>query len=528
MPLQPYSGPFTKNEVIHLLKRTTFGAKKADVDYFLTKSLSDAVDELLNPASVTPDPPVKEYQNSEMLTPDLIVPEGQTWVNDVNLEGEVQLYRMASFKKWMAGLMLHQDRSILEKMTLFWVNHFGNEAQVVQNANLLYYQDQLLRSLALGNFKDMVRAVTIDGAMLIYLNGQYNAATAPDENYARELQELFTLGKGPGSQYTEDDVQEAARVLTGWRVSPNDFQVNFLPGEHDTGTKQFSSFYNNAIINGVTGPNGGMDELNQLLDMIFVQDEVAKFIARKVYRWFVYYEITPQIEADVIEPLADTFRSNNYEIKPMLTELFNSQHFFDTVISQGAVIKSPVDLTIGAMREFNMQSPPLSDYETNYEAWGTLAYLQVQMGQNVYDPPGVAGWPAYYQVPSYHQIWINSDTLPNRNEFTDFMVYIGLDINSFTFKFDVLAFTESLSDPADPNQLINEVVEWFYRIPLSQSAKDDIKVQMLLSGQTNDIYWTSAWNDYVNNPGPGTQAIVETRLTLFYKHIMNLEEYQLS
>ena len=192
---------------------------------------------------------------------------------------------------------------------MFLIDHFGNEASEVGNANWVFRQQELIRQYTLGNYKNLVRDITKDIAMLRYLNGYLNQASAPDENYARELMELFTLGKGPGSQYTENDVKEAAKVLTGWQVNATTYTTVFNSNRHSTANKTFSSFFNNTVITGRTGATAGDLELDDLLNMIFAQQEVAKYIVRKFYRWFVYYTIDSATETNVITPLADIFQN---------------------------------------------------------------------------------------------------------------------------------------------------------------------------------------------------------------------------
>ena len=256
--INPYSGPWTENEIVHLLKRTMFGAKKADVDYFRSRTMSQSVDELLNPIAPQPAPPIKEYVTSTQPgTPDANIAQGTTWVNDINNDGTVQSQRRGSYKKWWTGAMINQDRSIREKIVMFWVDHFGNETADIGNGNWAYTQQNLIRQYALSNFKQMVDAITKDVMMLRYLNGYLNIASAPDENYARELMELFTLGKGPGSQYTENDVREAAKVLTGWQINGTTYTSVFNPARHSTVNKTFSSFFNNTVITGRTGATAG-------------------------------------------------------------------------------------------------------------------------------------------------------------------------------------------------------------------------------------------------------------------------------
>ena len=526
--INPYTGPWTINEVTHLLKRTMFGAAKADVDYFLTRTMDQAVDELLNPTAPDPVPPVKEYTTSTQPgTPDANIAQGTTWINDINNDGTVQSQRLASYKKWWTGVMINQDRSIKEKMMLFWIDHFGNEASEVGYGNWMYKQHTTIRQQCLGNFKQLVRDITIDVAMLRYLNGYLNTSGAPDENYARELQELFTLGKGPGSQYTEGDVKEAAKVLTGWRINGTTHQSFFDPTRHSTTNKTFSSFYNNTVITGRTGATAGDLELTDLLNMIFAQNEVAKFLVRKFYRWFIYYDIDSATEANVIGPLADIFRTNNYNIKPVLSALFKSEHFFDK-LNQGCVIKAPVDVVIGSMREFKVNMPLASDWNTSYGHWNTLYSFMFLHGQNLHDPPNVAGTPAYYQEPSFHEIWITADSLPKRNQYTDQMTNNGYTRNGFRMQFDFVTYAKTFSNPGNPNDLIDEALKYIYRIDVSPQVKQQMKVQMLLSNQLYDYYWTNAWAAYISNPTTANYNIVNTRLKDLFRYLMNLSEFQLS
>jgi uncharacterized protein (DUF1800 family) len=524
--INPYQGVWTRNEVQHLLKRIMFGSAKADIDYFLTKSISQAVDELLNPTAPLPSPPVNDY-NSQTVT-DPTVPLGQTWVNSPTNDGTLNSLRRGSFKKWWTGLMINQDRSIREKMTLFWANHFGTETNEIGNSHYVYWHHALLRQNCLGNFKQLIKAVTIDAGMLRYLNGYLNTASAPDENYSRELQELFTLGKGPTVDYTEEDVKKAAKVLTGWRINGTTFASYFDPTRHDSSSKTFSSYYNNTTIAGRTGA-AGANETDDLINMIFQKDEVAKFICRRLYNWFVYYKIDATTEANVIIPLANIFRNNNYDIKPVLSALFKSEHFFD-VVNQGCHIKSPVDQVISCLREFKVVFPnSTSEYLDAYGMWNYIRNWAASMSQDIGDPPTVAGWPPYYQEPQFHEIWINSDTLPKRNRFTDTMISSGYTRSGKRIIIDAVAFAKTLPNPSDPNALIDDSLAVIYRVPLSASAKQAIKQQILLTNQTQDYYWSNAWNAHIANPADtASYNIVNNRLKSLYQYLMNLSEYQLA
>jgi uncharacterized protein (DUF1800 family) len=337
---------------------------------------------------------------------------------------------------------------------------------------------------------------------------------------------LFTLGKGEDSKYTEGDVIEAAKVLTGWTISRTTLKTVFMANRHETGDKQFSSFYNNTVIKGKSGSDGA-NELDELLDMIFDQNEVAKFICRKLYRWFIYYEIDEAAEENFIKPLADVFRNSGYDIKTVMAAMLKSEHFFDQV-NRGCLIKSPIDYSVGMMRNFDVQFPDSSDYQGQYNMWQLIYYAAAIQQQDIGDPPSVAGWPAYYQIPMFHEIWINSDTLPNRNKISDFMVISGYTVRDNQIIINPLDYAKSMSNPSDPNDLIDDMLFHLHTIEVSDNQKLYMK-SLLLSGQSQDYYWTDAWNNHISDPDDTSKAtIVYTRLQLLVKYLMNLSEFQLS
>jgi len=517
--IQPYSGNFGKAEIQHLLRRTLFGTSKDDLNHFASKSLSEIVDELLTVSLTPPAPPIKTYTSKvggvavDDIDPG--VPFGTTWVNTPvapTLTPNPDGPRRGNWKGWWTGLMIDQERNLREKMTLFWHNHLATEADTINIGTLIYYHHALLRKHAMGNFKTLIKEVTVDCGMLRYLNGEKNTVSAPDENYGRELQELFCVGKGPGSGYTEDDVKAAARVLTGWRINNNNFTAlhtaYFTASRHDTKDKQFSAFYNNTVIKGKTDANAGTDEINELVDMIFSVDEVAKYICRKLYTFFVYYDISADVETNVIAPLADIYRSNNYEIIPVLRALFNSEHFFD-LENIGCMIKSPSDFVVGQVRELGLRLPDATKYEAQNKMWNDLRNSTASMGQDLGDPPNVAGWPAYYQEPQYHEIWIDTATYPIRKTAYETLGNTGLATNAQMYtnesknikaKIDFVGWAQKLDNPLDPNDLITEAVFLLYGVTVSQDVKDQLKTNYLLQGQVTDYYWTNAFNLYVANP----------------------------
>lgn len=527
--LSPYAGSWSRNEVMHLLKRLTFGAPKEEVDFFLTLSMSDAVDLLLNTTNPNIGEPLKHYTTDTLAASndgDWSVPIGKTWVNTTTLSGGVGSSRLQSLKSWWMHLLITQPRSIEEKMVLFWSTHFAIEFDTVSNGIYCYRYLQMLRQYAMGNFKDFTRAITLSPAMLVYLNGQNNNKNAPDENYARELQELFTLGKGPDSQYTEGDVKAAAKVLTGWRVNFNTSTPFFTLSRHDITNKQFSSFFENTVIAGQNNDLGGEQELDAMLNMIFAEEEVAKYICRRLYRFFVFGDISATVETNVIVPLANTFRSSGYQIKPVLNQLFKSEHFFDVLI-QGAMIKSPLDFIVGSIREFQVKLPPAINTVVYYRHLNYFRDQGTIMEQNLGDVPNVSGWPAYYQHPLYDTLWINTDTFTKRQAFIN-TILNGYTNSSQRSIADVVILARRFANPGDPNALIQDMTTYFLRMPLSQATHDRLKTDILLTGQTQDSYWTNAWNAYLNNPFNTTlYNDMYSRLRNLVSYFMNMEEYHL-
>ena len=518
-----YAGAWGDAQVKHLLRRTLFGFNRSDVNFFKSMTMSDAVDYLLNIPNTQPNPPINGYNTQTMVDPDISA--GATWVNGPDNNDFIG-QRRASLYAWNMQQVLNPDRHIREKMTVFMHNHFATEIEQVASPIIAYRHHKMLRENCLGNFKSLIKTVTVDMAMLIYLNGYVNTKTAPDENYARELMELFTLGKLPESQYTEDDVKAAARVLTGWRINYTGLSTFFSDVVHDQTNKTFSSFFNNTVINGQTGA-AGANETADLINMIFSKsDVVAIHVVRKLYRYFVYYVIDTDIENNVIIPLANDFKVN-WEIKPLLSALLKSEHFYDTK-NVGCYIKNPLDVFGSFIKQFNVQFPnsvPEDIHDSYYAIWAGAAVSGMFLG----NPPNVSGWPAYYQTPQYHQLWLNSDTLPKRIQYTVALM-VGFNYKgSKKLQADVIEFAKQTSDPSNPNTLIQETIDFLYAMDISSTQKTGLKQSTLLFGQTNDIYWTNAWNDYINNPtDTNKKNTVTNGLYLMLKYLLDLAENQLA
>ncbi len=512
----------------HLLRRTMFGPTRAEIQQASSQSLDATLTALFAPQPV-PDPPVGP---APLLA-------GQTWVNsafDATNDGTYSAY----LKAWWIGLMINQGMSIREKMTLFWHNHFPTELDTVADSRYLYRQLDLFRRNALGNFKQLTKLVSLDPAMLRYLNGDTNIVGHPNENYGRELQELFTIGKGPEiaqgnyTNYTEDDVQAAAKVLTGYtdigyRVTTDaSISSTFTPSRHDSTNKQFSSAYGNKIIAGRTGADGAK-ELDDMLEMIFAQTDadgvsrVAKYVCRKLYRWFVYYDIDATTEQNVIVPLARIMMTSNFEVQPVLDALFRSANFYDDN-NIGCMIKNPVDFIAGTIRQLGVAVPAMTD-SSYYRGFNDLRTRAANLQLNLLDPPNVAGWQAYYQVPDFYEVWISTTTLPLRGQFTD-LLFTGVS----GLALDRLAFAKTMGNPGDPYQLIADLAGALLPIPLTQTQKDYLMYNAMGLKQMDEYEWTAVWNAYW---APGGQTTANKNNALksldpLLKFMFRMAEFQLS
>jgi uncharacterized protein (DUF1800 family) len=459
------------------------------------------------------------------------VPVGQTWVTAPE-SPNVNTYRKNSLAAWTITQLVQSPVSLQEMMTLFWHNHFVTEIDVVNQAKYMYQYISLLRLHALGNFRTLTQEITVNPAMLMYLNGNDNTNQAPNENYARELFELFTIGKGPTigpgdyTNYTEQDVQAAAKVLTGWRDRYNRNVVGspyseFVASRHDTSTKQFTQAFNNTAI-----ANNGDQEYKDLISLIFAQRETARFICRKLYRWFVYYVIDSDAEANVIEPMAQSLIDNNFEIMPPLRALLSSAHFHD-VLTQGCKIKNPLDYTVGMMRQMKVTFPATSQLAAQYVMYNFVNQGAAAQQMQYFLPPNVAGWAAYYQQPGYYELWINSATLPLRVQLADLMATTGYIRNGFTLKIDPLPLVAELTDPMDPNVVVAEFVQLMLPQPLTPNQLDYLK-EALLPGLP-DYEWGIEYSDYLGNPNDvNLRNAVVSKLQALIRTIMNLAEYQLA
>lgn len=537
--LDAYSGNWTSIQARHLLRRAIFGPSPQMVDTAINLGLNGTIDQLFAQLPM-PAPPLKSIPDgtggNQLNDPGAVY--GETWVNaapfpNVNppmFRNRILRSRSKSLYSWTVLQMHYSEISIREKLALCWHNHFVVADGTIAHREYLYYS--LLRSFALGNFKALTKAITIDTGMLLYLSGAENTNIAPNENYSRELLELFSIGKGalagPGdyTNYTEEDVVAMAKVLTGWQVSPisnaNTLTAQFSANRHTLGNKQLSFRFNNAVIS-----ENGAQEFRDLIDVIFQQHECSRFIMRKLYRWFVYHNITAEIETNIIEPLAAILRNNDYEIAPALKVLLKSEHFYS---STACMIKSPIDLIMSASRGLGIH-PPQGDVEDEYDHAYNFYAMSSDMEQALFYHPNVAGWKAYYQEPQFDKLWINNLLLPKRHEFCRLMVEGGnFSFNDVNYNVrnlvPVLDIVNGISDASDPNILITKLAEIMFNYPITANQLTSLK-DILIPGLP-DFEWTVEYSDYISDPTNVALAeSVENKLKNLFSVMVRMSEFQI-
>ncbi len=367
----------TGEEARHLQWRTGFGATDTELQALAAQPYDTAVDRLVADAkhhisAATPPPewvndPLPKFRKLKNASPE----EKKAFI-------QTRIREAYELQGWWMREIVNTPAPLAEHMTLFWHNHFTSSLQKDKLAVLLYRQNLTLRRYALGNFRDFLHAMAHDPAMIVYLDNLTNRDQHPNENFARELMELFTLGIG---HYTEDDVKEAARAFTGWGLERDTGDFNEYRRRHDDGKKNFLDH------------SGNLDG-DDVLDIILAQPQTAQFIVEKLWREFV----SPDPDPQQVQLLAAQFRKN-YEIAPLVAALLKTPQFRDPK-NYGTLTKSPIDLVAGTLRSFGVT---LDDGRFP-------ALVSARLGQALFNPPNVKGWPG-------GESWINSQTLVQREQF---------------------------------------------------------------------------------------------------------------
>lgn len=508
--LEPYASPLDRRTSTHLLRRTKFGARPEEVQVLIGRQAIEAVEDMLlearqatsfeEPYWITVSPPA----------PDADASIKRQYEQD-NLRNITQLR-----KEWLVRLA---EVGLAEKLTLFWHNHFVTSQAKYTHAPLTYSYLTTLQTHALGNFRSFVHAIGREGAMLIYLDGKDNRKGTPNENYARELLELFTMGiwdRGGQANYSQQDIKEVARALTGWHLfyvySVTPIWVKFSEERFDDGVKE------------VFGRQGlfGYDDI---LEVIFEEraKEIAFFICTKLYREFVY----ETIDEAVVSAMAELFIASDFEIQPVLQALLSSRHFYEERL-QGAKVKSPLEYLIGVVHDLGMRAHDVYEYGVDDFAFA--------IGQDLFRPPNVAGWPG-------HRNWLTTTTLPHRWFIADNIITRAFTRRSGDFE-ALLQLARQLHDPDDalaPFRLPVALAEHLFAVPFSQITVDHSEEpfagdldgfpipEEIQNGPASQLDLAKIflgnvpWYEWDLNSGNG-----RSRLLQFVKYLALLPEHQLT
>ena len=547
--LNPLQGALGQRRAAHLLRRVSFRYTRAKVDEMAGQTAAEALASLLTVSPLQLDQPV--YADKPSDTP-------ATWINppqppDATLPGDENTLS-EYVKAWWVNEALH-DPGAAHRMSFFFHQFLAATPDAGSSMEFFDYL-MLLRWGAFGNFKQLITKIVVDNCMLRYINNDQNYVNNPNENYAREFFELHTIGRGPAAgpgdytNYTEDDIVAAARVLTGFNHADRDEYQDpdtllpagrGYPQSHDFTPKTFSARFGGATISAPSTDQAGMlAELNAMVDMVFAQEETARNFCRRLYRFFLTRNISPEAETDIIGPLAQTFISGNFEVKPVLEQLFQSEHFFDaddaagTDEIYGALIKSPLDLALQAFTFFDVPIPdPAGENHLHYRTLytgGVLGRFMDWAGMFMFYPPDVAGYPGYYQVPDFNRQFFNSATIISRYKLPEMLITgthaWGPGANSpLGTKFDFAAWLKDsgvVSDPADPYVLVQELTRYLF--PEEPDADrldyflDTIFLNMLPAAD-----WTYEWQNYVST---GDDTEVSIALRRLYNALLYAPEYQ--
>ncbi len=472
--LAPYEpgvdAPWNKRRIQHLYRRLGFGLRPDQLEAALDAAPSEWVDALIDAAIDKPLPAepewaywtVADYESQEQAIEQIGVWRRQ-WLTDMLTDG------------------------VRERIALFWHNHFVTRLNDYNCPSYLYQYHRLLQQYALGNFRDFVYEIGKTPAMLVFLNGIQNTRFSPNENYARELYELFTLGADNG--YTQADIVDTARALTGWNgVDDYCGPIDFVPFLHDDGADK--------TIFGQTG-NWGYDEVHEIL---FNQrgELIAEYICRKIYAFFV----SPEVDETIVGELAGVFLENDFELAPVFRQLFKSEHFFDDAII-GIKVKSPLDFHLHYLVEgnFTFEDQQLLD---------GLLYLNAQLGQDLFNPVDVAGWQG-------DRSWVDSNTMTGRWQSLRLFLFYAYE----NYPAELVDLARNLTnDSNDPYFIVQQIVEHFLPNGL-QTADAYDRATTVFKGEIPENYYEDGqWSLYWDT--------APAQVALLLDHLLRQPEFQLT
>ncbi len=482
--LAPYSVPLDKTKAAHLYRRLGFSASVQTVNSAIGTTASALVGTLVNQALAAPDLPAPIWANWTRAN----YPADDEAARDLK-NAQVREWKLAYTNSLL-------QNNLKDRMSFFWSNHFVTEFEVYECNAFLYHYVNCLQRNALGNFRTFVSEIGLTNAMLYYLDGAYNNSNQPNENYARELYELFTLGDGNG--YTEQDIVETARALTGYVERGEIFcsPVAFDATRHDAGSK---------TIFGQTG-NWGYNDVH---DILFQQrpNEIANFICRKLYEFFVHPDSKDATgNADtIIQGMAATFVSSNFEIAPVLQQLLSSEHFFDDT-AVGVIIKSPFDMYLNLIKETN--------FTYTDETLTSVLNMSNLLSQTLFNPIDVAGW-------QRDRTWINTNFMIGRWLTCEMLVQDFWNSNQEQFRtFGIEATGANGATTNDPDEVARAIIDKItpkgLLTPIDYSAAIDAFKEPY---ESDMVYQNGSWNMMLQN--------ADSQVYLLLLHLVRQPEFQL-
>lgn len=559
--LNPSTAILGHRKAKHLLRRSCFHYNKATLDYFASLTPTQAVDELAQEPSLFWEHPYdwKPDNNTGISDDFWIHTPGTTPADYPN--GQFRKRAIVSSWWWYNAI---KQNSLKHKLVFFLHTTFTiSKDNGAGYSSHFYDYLQLLDFYAFGNLKTLAQKITFDNSMLLFLDNTTNNKNNPNENYAREFLELFTILKGPQAgegdytNYTEGDIQETAKIFSGIKIQALRDNIDPDTGiptgyinvsQHNTDAKTFSSAFNNTTISGGNTEADIYNEVEAYVDMVFAQPETAKAYCRKLYRFFVKSEWSQDVEDDIILPLANQLITSNFSLLDITKTLLSSQHFFDEDDADstdqifGSIVKNPLQHLSEMIRLLDIKLPnpeasytpsPVSyteDQVNFFKFYFNFCYFAYFPGTgiNPFSPDSVAGYPGDYQTPSFDRSWFSSNTIISRYKLIESFISGKNKINApFTniwAQFDAVSFVENsnvFSLPSDAHTLVNDVAELLYC-----ESIDEARIQYFMS-VLNDLspsYWNTAWFQYLQT---GDDVQVRIRLEALFNKMLNAAEFQL-
>lgn len=486
--LAPYTAPLDKQKAEHLYRRIGLSASAATIDQAIGMTAENLVNNIITEALNMPPSAAPTWANWTMAN----------YPEDSDLRSPIV---NAQYEEWrLTYTTAILSNNLRDRLSFFWSNHFVTELRKYDAPSFLYGYTNCLQRNSIGNFRTFTSEIGINNAMLYFLDGVYNNGNNPNENYARELYELFTLGEG--NNYTEEDIVETAKALTGY-VDRTDIQwspVLFDATKFDGSTKT------------IFGQTGNFD-YNGVIDNLFTQrpNEISWYICKKLYEFFVHPD-SDDIENNgnakqIIDEMAATFRANNFEIAPVLSQLFKSQHFFDDE-AIGVIIKSPFDIFLNLLNETNCTY--------NNSIIANMYSTSELLGQEIFNPPGVEGWYRDRQ-------WINNNFMIGRWLSCEMFLEIFYTNNSEEFFDLAVSLVPNASTENNPDVFSTAILN---KLLPKGIAEDQLQNAL-------DVFRDASLETYYAPDGDGSWTIYnyadssKQQLYFLLLHIIRQPEFQL-